>query len=150
MVVARKDKLKLAGFSLACAKYSGFQSTHGGFAANGLNLHRHKRFCKSRPFNADAHAGDREKNRRKGGGQYAGESNGCRRLMQGFTARLTAPRPAPHGALRARRGETPLRFSPHPFCGAGAKDKRLYRFFYSRGLRSAAAAELRQPLNSRP
>ena len=30
-----------------CVKYNGFQSTHGGFAANVFNLHRHKRFCKS-------------------------------------------------------------------------------------------------------
>ena len=28
-------------------KYNGFQTARGGFAANGLNLHRQKRFCKS-------------------------------------------------------------------------------------------------------
>ena len=38
---------KLGRFPSHLLKYSGFQSTHGGFAANGLNLHRHRRFCKS-------------------------------------------------------------------------------------------------------
>jgi len=33
------------------------------------------------------------------------------------------------GVLEARRGETPLRFSPHPFCGVGEKYKRSYCFF---------------------
>ena len=41
----------------------------------------------------------------------------------------TMPRPAPRRACGARRGETPLRFSPRPFCGAGEKRKRLYCFF---------------------
>ena len=46
------------------------------------------------------------------------------------------PRPAPHGSLwepslgslRAPRGNAPALF-PAPFCGAGAKNKRSYRFF---------------------
>ena len=56
-------------------------------------------------------------------------------LNRGFTARLdrAPPRRFPAGNLPlgrfAPRGETPRRYRAHPFCGAGAKDKRLYRFF---------------------
>jgi len=65
------------------------------------------------------------------------------RLIRGFTARLDAPHPVPL-ARSARRGETPRRFSPHSFCGAVAKNNRLYRFFtFARpafiGRRSVAA-----------
>ena len=56
-------------------------------------------------------------------------------VMQGFSARLSraSPRTIPFGNLPlgrfAPRGETPRRYRAHPFCGAGAKNKRLYRFF---------------------
>ena len=49
--------------------------------------------------------------------------------MQGFTARLTAPRPEPLTRLKRAAGKRPGRFSPRPFCGAGEKRKRLYCFF---------------------
>ena len=42
-----KSRFNLVGFPDFCAKYSGFQSTHGGSNANNFNLHRQKRFCKS-------------------------------------------------------------------------------------------------------
>ena len=62
----------------------------------------------------------------------------------GLYGAVSAPRPAcflPKTSPLCRfapRGETPRRFSPHPFCGAGAKDKRLYRFLIR-------AACVRQP-----
>ncbi len=70
--------------------------------------------------------------------------------MQGFTARPAAPRPAPYGALRARRGEKPRRFSPHPFFGVGEKRGRLYSFLHSSGLREIATANLQRQFHSRP
>ena len=70
-------------------------------------------------------------------------------------ARPAAPRPArfPVGNLPlgrfAPRGATPLRFSPHPFFGVGEKDKRLYSFLHSSGLREIATANLQRQFHSR-
>ena len=70
-------------------------------------------------------------------------------LMQGFTARY--PRPAPHPGRFAPIGEKPFAFPRTPFAASARKaswfaDDPLN----SHGLRSVAAAELRQQLHSRP
>ena len=72
--------------------------------------------------------------------RHASES-GERSLTQGFSARLRRAPP---------RGETPLRFSPPSFAASVEKIYLMGAILNNDGLRSAAAAELRQPLHSWP
>ena len=83
--------------------------------------------------------------------QARAQAAGAGVLMQGFTSCLRHDSPPHPGALAARpTGKRPCAFPRTSFAASVKKICLIGAILNNDGLRSAAAAELRQPLHSRP